>query len=214
MIQEEDFINIWGERDAVIGEHTLYPDKDSLQSDSYDQYYIIKCYADENMTLADWVWSKYSGPVNIDNIIYNGATYSNTSTSNRSIFTTPVIRSAWNIQSGVIYSVEQVKQLQPVMVDDNYDHQVWGGEFYEVYDTVSLRIEAEIIPSWSYGLNSIINNLPFRNQDERATYITCKHNVLGGGPSNEQLIDYNGIISDGAMFLCNVLPVYGGQYDI
>ena len=222
MWDDEDFVNIWGERDAVIGEHTLYPTKDSLRLTAYDQYYIIKCYADENMTLKDWVNSRYNTDINIDEVTYNGITYSNAEVEKyrqRAIFTTPVIRNKWtnNIQydpdgdiiSDDISTFEQFRQLYPIFTEPDEYNQIFHNDFYEAYETVSLNIAAKIT-SWDGDLEFLIKNyLPFRNQDERATYITCEWNVLGY-PQGGEVVNYNEVISDGTMFLCNVLPVYDG----
>jgi hypothetical protein len=75
-----------------------------------------------------------------------------------------------------------------------------------------LNIAAKIT-SWYYSYSSleslIKNGLPFRNQDERATYITCEWNALGY-PNGGETVNLNEVISDGTMFLCNVSPVYEG----
>lgn len=216
MWDDADFVNIWGERDAVIGEHTLYPTKDSLRLTAYDQYYIIKCYADENMTLNDWVNSRYNTSVNIDNVTYNGVTYSNRETEKyqqRAIFTTPVSRNKWakGIQGGIT-TWEVFRQLYPILTEPDEYNQIFHNDFYEAYETVSLYISAKIT-SWYYGYSSleslIKNDLPFRNQDERATYITCEWNALGY-PAGGEAANCDEVISDGTMFLCNVLPVYEG----
>jgi hypothetical protein len=59
-LEDTEWNGIWSERDAIIAEHTLYPESDSLEVDSYDQYKIIECYADNDMTFIDWVSSPYN----------------------------------------------------------------------------------------------------------------------------------------------------------
>lgn len=232
-LTEEEWWAIWGERDAIIGEHTLLYDRGPsgnyyenggplLHNAPYDQYYIIRQYANENMSLNDWVNSKYNSKVYKEGIIYTSYTdLSDTRKDQDFNFINTIDRTKWshsiykddrgNILSDSIYARENFIQLYPNITWIN-GNGIWDGTFYPQVDSVSIEVVAKVSfgGGLSPNLNDIIHNLPFRGQDERATYITGSWGSMGDIVEGENVDYYGEAIQNGNIYYCNVLPIYDG----
>jgi hypothetical protein len=82
---------------------------------------------------------------------------------NKWVYSTEMVDEDWISR---IHTVEEVLNLYP---NYNMDGN-WDGTFYSGVEKVNITITASV--DWSENMKNIMQNLPYRNQDHRDTYIT------------------------------------------